>query len=155
MIDSLLYLTASRPDSAFSVGICACFQAFPKESHLFVVKRIIKYVNGIFGYGIWFTLDTNTDIAAYIDVNWVGSIDDCKSTSGRCFFVGNNLIAWHSKKQNAISLSTVEVEYIATKSCCTQLLWLKQILSDYGLEQNVMTLFCDKMSAISISKNSI
>ena len=42
MIDSLLYLTICRPNIAFSVDICAHFQACPKESHLFVIKRIIK-----------------------------------------------------------------------------------------------------------------
>ena len=52
MIDSLLYLTTSKPDIAFSMAICAYFQACPKESHLFAIKRIIKYVNGTLGYGI-------------------------------------------------------------------------------------------------------
>ena len=37
MIGSLLYLTASRPDIAFSVEVCVRFQAHPKESHLSVV----------------------------------------------------------------------------------------------------------------------
>lgn len=155
MIGSLLYLTASRPDIAFSVGVCARFQACPKESHLLAVKRIIKYVNGTLEYRIWFTMNTNADIAGYTDANWAGSVDDCKSTSGGCFYIGNNLVAWHSKKQNAISLSTAEVEYIAASSCCAQLMWMKQMLSDYGLEQNVMTLFCDNMSAISIFKNPV
>ena len=82
MIGSLIYLTASRPDIAFSVGICAHFQACPKESHLFAIKRIIKYVNGTVGYGIWFISKTNTNIAGYIDVDWVWYADDCKSTSG-------------------------------------------------------------------------
>ena len=41
IIGSLLYLTASRPDIAFSVGVCARYQAAPKESHLIAVKRII------------------------------------------------------------------------------------------------------------------
>ena len=46
IIGSLLYLTVSRPDIAFNVGVCASFQAAPKESHMMVVKRIIRYVNG-------------------------------------------------------------------------------------------------------------
>ena len=46
MIGTLLYLIASRPDIAFSVGVCARFQVAPKESHLIVVKRIIHYING-------------------------------------------------------------------------------------------------------------
>ena len=44
MIDSLLYLTASRPDISYSVGVCARYQANPKESHMTTLKRIIKYV---------------------------------------------------------------------------------------------------------------
>jgi hypothetical protein len=52
MIGSLLYLTASRPNISLSVGVCACFQENPKESHLTAVKRIIKYVNDTILYGI-------------------------------------------------------------------------------------------------------
>ena len=55
MIGSHLYLTASRPDIAFSVGVCAWFQATPKESHLTTVKRIICYINGKSDYGIWYS----------------------------------------------------------------------------------------------------
>ena len=45
MIGSLLYLTVSRPDIVFSVGLCACFQSNPKETHLKAVKRILRYLN--------------------------------------------------------------------------------------------------------------
>ena len=55
MIGSLLYLTASRPDIAFSVVVCARFQVVLKESHLTVVKRIIRYTNGTYDYGIWYS----------------------------------------------------------------------------------------------------
>ena len=44
MIGSLLYLTASRSDISYSVGVCARYQANLKESHIIAVKRIIKYV---------------------------------------------------------------------------------------------------------------
>ena len=41
IIGSLLYLTASRSNIAFSVGVCARYQVAPKESHLTTMKRII------------------------------------------------------------------------------------------------------------------
>lgn len=63
MIGSLLYLTASRPDIAFSVGVCAGFQANPKESHLTVVKHIIRYVNDTLLYGIWYSREKNIVVA--------------------------------------------------------------------------------------------
>jgi hypothetical protein len=60
-----------------------------------------------------------------------------------------------SKKQNSISLSTAEVEYIAAGSCCTQLMWMKQLLADYGFPQGMMIVYCDNTSAINISKNHV
>ena len=56
MIGSLLYLTASRPDIAFSVGSCARYQSDPKDTHLKAVKRIIRYVSGTLGYGLWLSI---------------------------------------------------------------------------------------------------
>ncbi|CAM8877595.1 unnamed protein product [Rhodiola kirilowii] len=155
MIGSLLYLTASRPDIAYPVGVCARYQADPKESHLLQVKRIIKYVCGTVEFGIWYTKDTNSHLVGYCDADWAGNAEDRKSTSGGCFFLGNNLVSWFSKKQNSISLSTAEAEYIAAGSSCTQLLWMKEMLSEYGVTQKEMTLYCDNMSAISISKNPV
>jgi hypothetical protein len=69
--------------------------------------------------------------------------------------VGNNLAAWMSKKQASISLSTVEAEYITARSCCTQLLWMKTLLGDYGFFQDTMVINCDNTSAINISKNPV
>ncbi|KAK0593555.1 hypothetical protein LWI29_006532 [Acer saccharum] len=155
MIGSLLYLTASRPNICFSVGVCARYQANPKESHLVTVKRIIRFVNGTSNHGIWYSFDTNPSLVGFSDADWAGNCDDRKSTSGGCFFLGNNLVSWFCKKQNSISLSTAEAEYIAVGSACTQLIWMKQILADYGLEQGTLTLFCDNMSAINISKNLV
>jgi hypothetical protein len=155
MIGCLLYLTASRPDISFSVGVCARFQANPKESHLTTVKRILRYVNGTVNFGIFFSRNTNLELAGYSDVDWAENADDRKSTSGGCFYVGTNLVAWMSKKQNSISLSTAEAKYIAAGSCCTQLIWMKQLLADYGISQGKMIVYCDNTSAINISKNPI
>ena len=99
--------------------------------------------------------DSNTCLARYLDADWAGNVDDRKSTSGGCFYLGNNLVSWMSKKQNSVSLSTAEAEYIATGSCCTQLLWMKKLLHDYGIPQDTMCIFCDNISAINLSKNPV
>jgi hypothetical protein len=78
-----------------------------------------------------YSRETNLVVARYSDADWVGNADDRKSTLGGCFCVGNNLVACMSKKQASISLSIVETEYIATRSCYTQLLWMKTLLGDY------------------------
>jgi hypothetical protein len=155
MIGSLLYLTASRPDISFSVGVCARIQANPKESHLTTVKRIIKYVKDTLLYDIWYSRETNLVVVGYSDADWAGNADDRKSTSGGCFYVGNNLMAWMSKKQASISLSTTEAKYIAAGSCCTQLLWMKTLLGDYWFSQGTMIINYDNTSAINIFKNPV
>ncbi|XP_058726396.1 secreted RxLR effector protein 161-like [Vicia villosa] len=121
MIGSLLYLIASRPDIAFTVGVCARYQAEPKVSHINQVKRILKYVSGTSDYGMLYTRGSGFLLTRYCDADWAGSADDRKSTSGGCFFLGNNLIFWFSKKQNCVSLSTAEAEYIVAGSSCSQL----------------------------------
>ena len=125
MIGSLLYLIASRPDICYSVGVCARYQSNPKESHTTAVKRIIRHVSGTLDYGIWYYKDSNICFAGFSDADWTGNTDDRKSTIGGCFYLGNNLISWHNKKYNSISLSTTEVECIVVGSYCTQLLWMK------------------------------
>ena len=104
---------------------------------------------------MWYSKDSNTCLAGYSDANCAGSVDDRKSTLGGCFYLGNNLVSWMSKKQNSMSLSTAEAEYIATGSCCTQLLWMKKLLHDYGILQDTMCVFCDNTSAINLSKNPV
>ncbi|XP_075636550.1 secreted RxLR effector protein 161-like [Castanea sativa] len=133
IIGSLLYLTASRLDIAFSVGVCAHFQAASKESHMTVVKRIICYFNGTSDYGIWYLRDSYDCLVEYSNADWARCVNDRKNTSGGCFYLGNNLVSWMSKKQISVSLSTTVAEYIAVGSCCAQLLWMKKLLHDYEI----------------------
>ena len=69
MIGSLLYLTASRPNISYGVGMCARYQANPKESHIIAVKRIVKYVKTTSNFGVWYDKDTNDVLAGNSDAN--------------------------------------------------------------------------------------
>ena len=70
-------------------------------------------------------------------------------------FLGSCLISWGSKKQNSVAISTAEAEYVAAASCCAQLLWIKQQLSDFGLKIEQVPIFCNNTSAINIAKNPV
>ena len=98
MIGSFLYLTTSRPDISYSVGVCARYQANLKESHMIALKKIIKYVKATANFGVWYNKDTNVVLARYSDVDWAGNANDRKNTSKSCFYMGNNLVSYISKK---------------------------------------------------------
>ena len=85
MIGSLLYLIASKPNISYCVGVCARYQANPKESHMIALKRIIKYVKTTADFEVWYNKDTNDVLVGYSDAYWAGNADDRKSTSGGCF----------------------------------------------------------------------
>ncbi|XP_059635693.1 receptor-like protein 35 [Cornus florida] len=97
MIGSLLYLEATRPDISFSIGVCARYQADPREQHILAVKRIIRYVNSTLNYGLRYSSKSNSEIAGYTDVDWAGNKDDRKSNSGGCFYVGTNLVSCNQR----------------------------------------------------------
>ena len=155
MIGSLLYLTASRPDIMFSVGLFARFQSNPKESHLTAVKRILRYISGTKNLGLWYPKGSHLDLLSFSDADWAGCSIDRKSTSGTCHFLGFALVSWFSKKQNSVALSTAEAKYISAASCCAQVLWMRQTLHDYGLSFSYTPIMCDNTSAINLSKNPV
>jgi len=156
MIGGLLYLTQTRLDIMHVVCLVARFQADPRESHVMAVKRILRYLKGTPDHGLWYPKDNDFTLSAYTDVDWAGDVDDRKSKSGGALFLGNRLVSWLSKKQDSISLSTAEEEYIAATCCCTQVLWMKHTLKDIRVVyEDLVTIFCDNISAINISKNLV
>lgn len=72
IIKSLLYLTASRPDIVFSVGIYARFRACPKESHFKVAHKILKYLKETRDLVLFYPLDSKFDLIKYNDVGYAG-----------------------------------------------------------------------------------
>ncbi|GKA82401.1 retrovirus-related pol polyprotein from transposon TNT 1-94, partial [Tanacetum coccineum] len=136
MIGSLMYLTASRPDLNYVVCLCARYQAKPTEKHLQAVKRIFRYLNGTINMGLWYSKDTDMSLTAYADADHAGCQDTRRSTSGSAQFLGDKLVSWSSKKQKSTAISSTEAEYIALSGCCSQILWMRSQLTDYGFKFN-------------------
>jgi hypothetical protein len=156
MIGSLVYVTATSPNVMHVVCQVDRFQASPKASHLLAFKMILIYLKGTIEYGLWYLKGNQLDLYAFTDVDWAGCVDDRKSTSGATFYLGGCLVSWSSKKQSSISLSIVEAGYIAAADCCTQVLWMKQMLLEIHIHYDALIpIFCDNTNAISISKNPV
>ena len=106
IIGSLLYVTTSIPNVMQAVGQVARFQEIRKETHVFVVKRIFRYLKGITEFGIWYPKGNKLTLVSYTYAYWVGNIDDRKRTSGATFYLCDCLVSWLSKTKPLVSLST-------------------------------------------------
>ncbi|GJT83545.1 copia protein [Tanacetum coccineum] len=119
MIRGLMYLTASRPDIAFVIFVCARYHARPITKHFKEVKRIFRYLRQTINMGLWYSKDFGFELIAYLDVDHTGCNDDCKSTSEGIQFLGDKLVSWSSKKQDCTAMSTAKAEYVSLSACCT------------------------------------
>nr|GEX43605.1 retrovirus-related Pol polyprotein from transposon TNT 1-94 [Tanacetum cinerariifolium] len=155
MIGSLMYVTSSRPDIMFATCMCARYQANPNEHHVSAVQRIFQYLKGTINLGLWYSKDSGFDLTAYSDADHAGCHLDQKSTSGSVYFLGDKLMCWSSKKQNYVSISTAESEYVAVSGCCAQVLWMRTQLTDYSFFYDKVSIYCDSKNAIAISCNPV
>ena len=112
--------------------MCARFQACPRDSHLKVAKRILRYLKKTGDLVLFYPAGDSFNLVRFADADFA-SYQVYRSMSDMTYFLGYSLISWGTKKQNSVSLSTAEAEYVAVASCCAQLLWIKQRLEDFGV----------------------
>ncbi|GJS45456.1 putative ribonuclease H-like domain-containing protein [Tanacetum coccineum] len=155
MIESLIYLTTSRPDIMFAVCACARFQVTPKVSHLHAVKRIFRYLKGQPKLGLWYPRDSPFDLEAFLDSDYAGASLDRKSTTGGCQFLGKRLISWQRKKQTMVANSTTKAGYVAAANCCRQVLWIQNQMLAYRFNFMNTKIYIDNESTICIVKNPV
>nr|GEX95483.1 Gag-Pol polyprotein [Tanacetum cinerariifolium] len=82
-------------------------------------------------------------------------LDTRRSTSGSAQFLGEKLVSWSSKKQKSTAISSTKAEYIALSGCCSQILWMRSQLTNYGFQFNKIPLYCDNKSAIALCWNNV
>jgi hypothetical protein len=156
LMGSLRYLAHTRPDLAFIVGYVNRFMQRPTTKHRQAVKRIVRYVAGTLDHGLYYPRwPMEAHLVGYSDSDHAGDIDTSKSTSGIPFF-GKCLVSWQLVKQQVVSLSSCEAEYIAASTASTQSLWLVRLLGDLlGRGTGAVELRVDSKSALALAKNPV
>ena len=131
LVGRLIYLSHTRPNIAYAVGVISQFMHNPKETHLQLVHTILHYLKSSPRKGILFKKGTELTLEAYTDADYAGSMVNTRSTLGYCTFIGGNLVTWRSKKQTVVARSSTESEFRAMAHGVCELLWLKIILDDF------------------------
>ena len=118
------------------------------------MKWILRYLHGTVDMKLCFGGD-KPNLVGYSDLDMAGDIDSKKSTSGYFFFLNfaRGVVAWQSRLQRCVSLSTTKAKFIAITEACKELIWLKKILQEMCFGQDNYSLFVNSQSAIHLGKN--
>ncbi|RVW80788.1 Retrovirus-related Pol polyprotein from transposon RE1 [Vitis vinifera] len=126
LVRSLIYLTIARLDIFYVVHQVSQFMTSPRHLHLVAVRCIIRYLRGSLTRGLFFPTDSSLQLVAYSDANW-----------------------------DRVSKSSTEVEYRAMSTACSEIVWLRGLLEEFGFPQTTTPLHADNTSAIQIATNPV
>jgi histone deacetylase 1/2 len=156
IVGTLQYLTFIRLDICFTVNRVCQFMHDPTNSYWAAVKRILRYLKGTKSYGFHITWGSSFALHGFTDADWVGSIDDRKSTGGYLVFFGQMLISWKYVKQCTVACSSTEVEYKAFADGTAEVIWLQYLWTDLQVPSvSAPTIWCDNLGATYLSANPI
>ena len=96
--------------------------AAPRSPHYVAVLRILRYLKGTIFDGLHFSSHSSLTLQTYSNADWAGDSIDRRSTTGYCFFLGDSLISWRSKKQTIVARSSTEAEYRALTATTAELI---------------------------------
>lgn len=131
IVGSLRYLTHTRPDISYAVGIVSRFMEMPTVKHQQAIKHILRYIRGTIDYGLVYKREGNGKILlGFSDSDLAGDVVDRRSTGGMCFYLNHKLISWISQKQRVIALSSCEAEYMAATNAASQGIWFQSLLEE-------------------------
>ncbi|GMJ08996.1 cysteine-rich RLK (RECEPTOR-like protein kinase) 8 [Hibiscus trionum] len=126
----------------------------PKDVHWRAVKRILRYLQGTLHYGIVYTARDNCDLVCYSDADWAALVEDRRSTTGYCIYLGGNPITWCSKKKSVVSRSSFEAEYRSLANSVSELMWIESLLAEIGVVlTRLPVVWCDNTSTVSMAAN--
>ena len=132
IIGGLLYLSVgTRPDISYSVSALARHCHAPTKRHMSLVKRVLRYVAGTVTLGLKYPRSGQTlsprSIAVHVDADWGGCKDTRRSTTGYVITINGTPIAWRTRRQTIIALSSAESEYIALSECGKHITWSRKL----------------------------
>jgi hypothetical protein len=155
-IGSTMYaMTCTRPDISYAQSVTSRYQADPGESHWAAVKTLLKYLRRTKDMFLVYGGEDELGVKGYTDASYLTDSDDSRSQSGYVFVMNGGAVSWKSSKQDTVSASTTEAEYIAASEAAKEAVWIRNFLMDLGVVQgasNPLDVYCDNNGAIAQAK---
>jgi hypothetical protein len=148
LIGSMLYLSCwTRPDIAFAVSELSRFVSSPCQIHMLAAKHLLRYLKGTKDLGLQFTKPKDqssrnqTNILwGFVDSDWAGCPLTRRSTTGYVLMLNGAAVAWKSKRQPIVALSTAEAEFVAASSMIQETIYIRTLLHNLGYSQTAPTI---------------
>ena len=127
------------------------------KGHWEAVKLVLRYIKSTIDISLVFEKDFTgkQECIEYVDSDYVGDIDKRWFITGYVFTLSQAQVSWRSILQSTIELFTTEVEYMAMTEAIKEAIWLQGLLDDLEIEQDLLKINCDSMSAIYLVKNQV
>ena len=156
LVGGLMYAAGiCRPDLSFAVGVLARFGSCFGEAHWEAGMHVLRYIKGTIDLALIY--DANGQPApsiSFVDADWGGDLDSRRSTTGFASFSQGALIAYKSKLQNTVALSTTEAEFMALSDLGKHVLWLRRLREDLGRPlQGPDPVYNDNKGAIALAES--
>jgi transposase InsO family protein len=151
-VGALIYLMmGTRPDISWTVSKLSQYLDKPGRQHINALKHLFRYIRGTKSYGIVYS-PTDGCLTGYTDSDWAGDTEDRRSTTGYIITLGGAPISWKTRKQPTVALSSCEAEYMAMTEGTKEMLYLRDLCTDLGLEGNTkLTIYVDNQGAIALT----
>ncbi len=156
VIGSLLYIMLGmQPDIAFAVTKLSQFASNPTEEHLGKVLYICRYLLGMPNYALVYDGPGNGRLLAYANSDWASDPITRKSTSGYVVKLASAVFSWNICVQKTVALSSTEAEYMSLSDTSCQLVWVRNLFSELGIELAPVPLYRDNQGTIFIASNPV
>ena len=151
LIGGLLYVAVhTRPDIAVSTSILAQKSSKPNQQDWNEAKRVLRYLDLTINHKLQLGA-TNDGLQMFVDADWAGNSRDRKSNSGLLLQFGGGLVAWSTRKQTCVALSSTEAEFVALAEGCQELIWTRRLLEEVGeAAVGPTTVFEDNQSCMKL-----
>jgi transposase InsO family protein len=133
LVGSIQYVAnTARPDVAFAAGYLGRFSSAPLQGHWRAGLRVLAYLASTREMGLHFDAAAPFQLRGYVDADFAGCLVTRRSTTGWVLTLGGAPVAWSSKRQSTVALSTTNAEYVAAAMAAAEAAALTVVLLQMG-----------------------
>jgi hypothetical protein len=119
------------------------------------VLYICHYLLGTSDYALVYDGPSDGGLEAYADSDWASNPNTRKSTTGYLVKLAGGIFAWNSCTQKTVALSSTEAEYMSLSDTSQQLVWVKNLLIELGIQLSPIPLYGDNQGSIFLTSNPV